>query len=185
MATKVGTSFPQVLQYVGYLIKVANMVQRFQWKSVLKYHAEYRKAQSEIWFAYGADSSYMMQLYLRDKTTQDPSILIPRAIRYTKFDPKSGKLTCSQFNATKGCQLQHCKFARVCRACFSGHRFTTHKDHNPTGTGSVDLKYLLMKAPTPVSPPPLLKHMAASERCFYEDNDTDFILQGIWHGFYW
>ena len=29
MATKVGTSFPQVLQYVSYLIKVANMGQRF------------------------------------------------------------------------------------------------------------------------------------------------------------
>ena len=33
MATKDGASLPQILQYVGYLIKVANMEQRFQWKS--------------------------------------------------------------------------------------------------------------------------------------------------------
>ena len=40
-----------------------------------------------------------------------------------------------------------------------------------------------MNAPPPVFPPPLLKHIAAWERCLHEDNDKDFILHGIRHGF--
>ena len=45
MATKDGTSLPRVQQYVGYLIKVADMGQRFQWKSALKYNVDYWKMQ--------------------------------------------------------------------------------------------------------------------------------------------
>ena len=67
MALKDGANLPQVLQYVGYLVKIANMGQRFQWKSVIKYDAEYRKAQAESGFPFGADSSFMMQLFLRDR----------------------------------------------------------------------------------------------------------------------
>ena len=42
---------------------------------------------------------------------------------------------------------------------------------------------LLMNSPPPVSPPPLLKHAAAWESCLNEDNDKDFIVHGIRHGF--
>ena len=42
---------------------------------------------------------------------------------------------------------------------------------------------LVMTAPTPVPTPPLLKHISAWERCLHEDDDKDFIRQGIRHGF--
>ena len=137
MAVKDGASLPQVLQYVGYLIKIANMGQRFQWKSVLKYDAEYRKTQAEAGFPYGADSSFMMQLFLRDRLPQDQNIPRPSAVSstqhpQTKFDPQSGKPICGQFNSSKGCQLQCCKFAHVCRACYDPHSFVSHKEHAST-----------------------------------------------------
>ena len=43
MALKDGASLPHVLQYVGYLVKIANMGQHFQWKSLIKYDSENRK----------------------------------------------------------------------------------------------------------------------------------------------
>ena len=51
------------LQYAGYLIKIANMGQPFQWRSVFQYDTEYRKAQADAGFDFGADSSYLMQVF--------------------------------------------------------------------------------------------------------------------------
>ena len=92
MAVKDGASLPQVLKYVGYLIKIANMGQRFQWKSVLKYDSEYRKTQAESGFVDGADSSFMMQLFLWDRLPQDQNMARPSTSSntqhpQTKFDP--------------------------------------------------------------------------------------------------
>jgi len=135
MATKDGASLPGVLQYVGYLIKLANMGQRFQWKSVLKYDAEYRKAQAETGFPYGSDSSYMMQLFLRDRLPQEhysatkPSPNSGAQHPQMRYDPGTGKPICGQYNSSKGCQLQRCKFAHVCRACFKSHSFINHNEH--------------------------------------------------------
>ena len=48
------------------------MGQRFQWRSVLQYDTEYRKAQADAGFDFGADSSYLMQVFLRDGLTPKP-----------------------------------------------------------------------------------------------------------------
>ena len=69
---KEGRSLTELLQYAGYLIKIANMGQRFQWRSVLQYDTEYRKAQADAGFDFGADSSYLMQVFLRDGLTPKP-----------------------------------------------------------------------------------------------------------------
>ena len=135
MALKDGANLPQVLQYVGYLVKIANMGQRFQWKSVIKYDAEYRKAQAEAGFPFGADSSFMMQLFLRDRPAADakPSPQSNSSSRpQTLFDPRSGKPVCGRFNTPAGCKLPHCKFAHVCRACYGTHSINGHKDLAPS-----------------------------------------------------
>ena len=54
-----------VLQHVGYLIKVATLAQNFKWDQVLKYDQEYRKSQAELAFPWGADNSFLMQVYLK------------------------------------------------------------------------------------------------------------------------
>ena len=128
MATKDGASLPQILQYVGYLIKVANMEQRFQWKSVLEYHAEYRKTQWEAGFADEAASSFIIQLHIRDEPVHNPSLpKLHGNVQHlqTKFDPRSDKPICGQLKATKVCQLQSCKFAHGCRASYNDHSLIT------------------------------------------------------------
>ena len=186
MALKDGASLPHVLQYVGYLVKIANMGQRFQWKSVIKYDSEYRKAQAEAGFPFRADSSVMMQLFLRDRPAVEakPSHQ-PNSTPHpqTKFDPRSGKPICGRSNTPIGCKLPQCKSAHVCRMCYSIHSITSHKDPAPVGTNPSEPKKLLLEAPSPPSLPPLLQHLPAWEKCLWKDRDRDFILHGIVHGF--
>ena len=69
---KEGRSLTELLECAGYLIKIANMGQRFQWRSVLQYDTEYRKAQADDGFGFGADSSYLMQVFLCEGLTPKP-----------------------------------------------------------------------------------------------------------------
>ena len=133
-----------LLQYASYLIKVASMGQRFLWKSVIQYDTEYRKSQAAIGFPFGADSTYMMQLYLRENvsTSKQPQgqgyqASKPSHHPQTRFDPASGKPICGQFNTSAGCMLTACKYAHVCRSCFKAHSDQTHKQPATSTTPTV------------------------------------------------
>ena len=108
---KDGQSTGALLQYVGYLIMVASMGQRFLWKSVIQYDTEYRKSQASLGFRFGADSTYMMQLYLRENAAtnkpQASQVSKPSQHPQTKYDPTSGKPICGRFN-TASAWLQIC-----------------------------------------------------------------------------
>ena len=123
------------MDYIGYLIKISTMAQVFQWQSVLVYDREYRKAQAEQSFNWGADNSYLMQLLLKpegDKTHgtyQGPTNIGGRNQPFHRYktDPSSGHQICERFNGRYGCKLQHCKYAHVCMTCFSFHSDFNHR----------------------------------------------------------
>ena len=102
MVLKDGASLDQVMQYVGYLVKIANMGQRFHWKSVVKYDNEYRKAQAESNFVWGADNAFMMQVFLRERT----NVNTPSSNSNTRHD--AAKEVCGRFNSTRGCRWKYC-----------------------------------------------------------------------------
>ena len=125
---KDGQSLTELLQYAGYLIKIANMGQRFQWRTVLQYDTEYRKAQADAGFDFGAASTYLMQVFLHDGLTPKPHATAKDRVHpQTKYDPSSGRPICGKFNTAQGCTLRNCKFAHVCRSCFKPHSDHTHK----------------------------------------------------------
>ena len=137
MAIKDAAPPESILNYVGYLIKTANMGQRFNWKSMLKYDAEYRKAQATAGFPWGADNAYMMQLFLREdgkpsygnhgnSSRQDSP-----ANQRSKYDPASGRVICERFNGRNGCSLRFCNYAHLCRTCYSA----THGQFNHRSKG--------------------------------------------------
>jgi hypothetical protein len=124
----------QLLEYTNYLIKISTLAQCFEWKSVLKYDQAYRKAQSETGFRWGADNSYLMQLYLKNDQTEPPSTYtrhqqykrpnnastVPRPNRPgDKFDPSSGKPICKKWNSASGCNFRNCKYAHICMECYT------------------------------------------------------------------
>ena len=148
MVAEDGMQFSDVMNYVGYLVKISTLAQNFRWEQVLKYDQEYRKAQTELGFAWGADNSYLMQVYLKSHVSDSthnwgksrPSYNKPSA-RYTpsgsgsrrdlpeKFDPASGKAICQKFNGRAGCQWPTCRYAHVCMTCHDkNHRDVDHKD---------------------------------------------------------
>ena len=101
------------------------------------------KLQAEAGFPFGADSSYMMQLFLHDQPAveakpphQPNSTPHPQ----TKSDSHSGKPICGRFNTPIGCKLPQCKFAHVCRMCYSTHSITSHNHPAPVGTNPPEPK---------------------------------------------
>ena len=135
MALKDGDSLEKILQYAGYLIKIANMGQRFLWKSVMKYDSEYRKAQALSNFAWGADNSFMMQIFLRDDPSKTSFTRNDTSNSHSKFDPASGKPVCNRYNSVQGCRMRNCRYVHVCRVCFSReHTGVSHRSPSITTT---------------------------------------------------
>ncbi len=134
-------SLSQVMDYAGYIMKIASFAQSFKWESVLRYDYEYRKAQAKLGFHWGADSAYLMQLYLIPSTpmptsTADnagkprPGTNLPRT--RNKYDPNSGVIICQRYNGRQGCQLRGCKYAHVCASCYKPHAEVSHKSPQPS-----------------------------------------------------
>ncbi len=113
MASEDNASMSDVMDYIGYITKIATLVQSFRWESVLRFEYKYRKAQARLCFPCGADSAYLMQLHhvaSVNMPTVDAAVKprmtgIPPKSR-NKFDPNSGTIICQRFNGRQGCQLK-------------------------------------------------------------------------------
>ena len=111
-----------VLQYVGYMTKIACMGQVAPWSAILKYDTEYRKQQAALGFPWGADSPFLFNLFLnqgfapRQKTSDGPR---HSSNARSTYDPSTGQEICGKFNGRYGCSLRNCRYAHVCRSCFS------------------------------------------------------------------
>ena len=116
-------ALPRVLDHVNYLIQIARFSQTFPWQSVLRYDAVYRREQSNLGFRWGTCSPAMMQTQLhgsRDRPQPTSSKQQPR-------DPNTGHIICQRWNGVHGCHLQACRFAHVCKTCYSsGHPHCQH-----------------------------------------------------------
>jgi hypothetical protein len=144
MVYKDKISVEQIMDYVGYLTKIATLAQTFQWTSVLLYDREYRKEQSDKGFAWGADNSYLMQLLLRpmgqSNTGIQNSVNGSRAAErhQSKFEPSTGRPICEKWNARWGCTLKNCRYAHVCLSCYAPtHTDMTHNVEYRKSTPSV------------------------------------------------
>lgn len=150
MALEDGLGVTQILQYVGYLTKIATFAQTYRWDSVLQYDFQYRKSQAELGFPWGADNAYLMQMYLKphaDKTSGSGQTQGSQASRAkppvkTSFDPASGKPICQRFNGRLGCSFMRCNFSHVCMACYKpGHSEYSHRQgasHGGPPTGNAN-----------------------------------------------
>ena len=135
MVFKDGADLETVMEYTGYVIKIATMGQRFNWQSVLKYDSEYRRYQATNKFKWGADNAFTMMVFLKDSMSKDQASQFQQPQRRpfqnrlrTKYDSASGRIVCEKFNGRNGCSLTACKYAHVCSTCFSAtHNEFTHR----------------------------------------------------------
>ena len=116
-------ALPRDLDHVNYLIQIARFSQTSPWQSVCRYDAIYRREQSNLGFHWGTCSPAMMQTQLhglRDRPQPTSSKQQPR-------DPNTGRIICQRWNGVHGCHLLVCRFAHVCKTCYSsGHPHCQH-----------------------------------------------------------
>ena len=109
-----------IIQYVGYVTKIATMAQVFPWQTILKYDQEYRKQQASVSFQWGADSPFLMHLFLGQSSaaTRESSTRNERKPS-NKYDPATGDIICQKFNGRAGCDFVYCKYRHACQVCYS------------------------------------------------------------------
>ena len=131
MVTEDHISFEAAMSYVGYIVKIATLAQSFKWQQVLKYDQEYHKMQAELDFAWGADNTFLMQVYLKSHPQDDTAYATSRYIGHQsrgphniqqKYDPSSGSPICQKYNGRAGCHMVNCKFLHMLRQATQGIR---------------------------------------------------------------
>ena len=130
-----------VVQYIGYVTKLACMSQAFQWNLILKYDDEYRRQQAAMCFPWGADSPFLHHLFLgQDSKHTPPATDSKREVGRTKYDPNSGQTICDKFNGRNRCNYRNCRYRHVCKTCYSSsHGEVQHKTPQTTPAAQTTL----------------------------------------------
>lgn len=126
MVTEDGAQLDTVMDYVNYLIQISTFAQSFPWVNVLQYDRVYRDEQCANGFRWGSGSAFLMASHLQ-KPAPSPTDIRPKKKAPQTIDPKSGKTICLKYNGTQGCDLVGCRYAHVCKLCFSNHPEVQHK----------------------------------------------------------
>ena len=124
-----------VADCLAYSIKIMDLVNRFEWISVLKYDDEFRMLQHNFCFPWSMDSHHLHDCILLPKR----SIIAP-AMQKFSMRPKSDYAThveglelCRNFNRKSGCNLESCVFKHACnntrngKACGESHPGFQHR----------------------------------------------------------
>ena len=106
------------------------MGKTFSWPSLMKYDVEYRKTQA-------SHSHFLIQLLVGVTAPSRRNTGLTNQQHYQhRYDPKSGRVICIQFNGRNGRALPHCRYAHVCGSCYDpangefSHRNAAQKSHN-------------------------------------------------------
>lgn len=114
----------RILDHINYLIQISRFAQSFPWQSVLRYDGIYRRQQSELGFRWGTGSPILMQTQLSVTPRITPA-------RKPQQKDNKGRIICQMWNGVSGCTFHNCKFAHVCRECFSpDHPHYQHNEKN-------------------------------------------------------
>jgi hypothetical protein len=149
LVDKDGYDTAAMLDYTGYITKIASFAQVFEWHSVVQYDLEFRKRQAQQGFTWQTDDSFLMQLFLRAKvakkqnfggygantTNANTTNANTSHSARTKLDTRTGKPICERFNGRNGCTLRVCNYAHVCFTCNSAtHGDFNHRRSSPTAS---------------------------------------------------
>ena len=131
----------QVVCHINYLIQIACLAQTTQWRKVLNYDTIYRKEQHQHGFSWGESSAFLLQSQLA--TQPDPTPGFPgqnkkqsttmttgkRTPMQSVTHPHTGQVVCEKWNGRHGCNFNGCRFAHVCKSCFSKeHTEVQHRE---------------------------------------------------------
>ena len=130
----------QVINHINYLIQIACLAQSNTWKRVKDYDTVYRREQHKQGFAWGKNSSFLLQSQLGAPEALPTPNMKKGTNAYTKKtplpsvrNPSTGQTICNNWNGRNGCTFPACHFAHVCKVCFdSTHNEGNHKEKSIT-----------------------------------------------------
>ena len=140
-----------VQHYLAYTIKIMELANRYEWKSVLMYDNEFRKIQAMYNYPWSFDSNHLHTVTLTPLTTQAtinnstrPRDRSSNALNSFASLTADSKVICRNFNSPRGCNFSKCAYAHVCnrkvpggKACGQPHAGCTHNGtHSSTITNS-------------------------------------------------
>ena len=109
--------------YLSYNVKVMELAQRFEWRSVLKYDDEYRYLQACYSFRWGSDSHHLHTVYLHPLSSPSKKA----GVASSAFTA-DGREICRKFNSREGCSYKDCKYFHCCSkpSCQGQHAAHQH-----------------------------------------------------------
>ena len=123
-------------QYLGYIVKIAQLAEHHSWISVLSYDRAYRQLQAQCGFAWGWDAPHLSTVHLRPRLP--PRKDFPHKVTTRKSSGEKQRQPCRLYNSRQGsCPYgDKCIHAHVCSAegCNGRHPITAH----PTTTSKTE-----------------------------------------------
>ena len=143
-----------IRDYFCYTVKVMELANKYEWKSVLHYDDEFRHLQAVYGFPWSYDSNHLHTVILEHKS---PSKLHNNSTGRSGFGggprnnnsdggianlTRDGKIICRSFNSINRCSRQACKYIHCCnrklqdgKACGQGHQKVLHNSQAGKGQG--------------------------------------------------
>ena len=139
-----------MLSYMGHMVKVMELAERYEWLSVVKFDDEFRHIQALYNYPWLYESHHLHATLLRAKT---PASFPVTAEHKSKKQPSGqslgtkvapalytvdGRVICERYNGQYGCQLVACNCVHVCnrnaggQACGLPHPSVQHGISNST-----------------------------------------------------
>ena len=124
LASRKLQSLEDIQHYLGYMIKITELANKFQWVSILKYDDQFRILQATYNYPWCFDSNHLHTVLLepipKSPLTNRP--LKGPSDHNSNFasTTNEGCTICRNFNSSKGCSFPSCVYEHACNRHISG-----------------------------------------------------------------
>ena len=125
------STMTEIQDYLAYSVKIMELSNRYEWKSVLLYDNEFRRMQAIYNYPWSLDSNHLHTVLLTPLRKANS-----RTNTYSNSN--TDKIICRNYNNPKGCTFKDCKYAHECnrrlptgKICGQSHPGYSHKQDIP------------------------------------------------------
>jgi len=132
-------SMTDIQHYLAYTVKIMELANKYEWKSVVLYDNEFRRMQATYHYPWSFDSNHLHTVMLTpqrvntNSPTKGPSNQARSNFANTNVE---GKIMCRNFNSPRGCTFRDCNYVHECnrkvngKACGLAHAGHAHNSPN-------------------------------------------------------
>ena len=122
-------SASNIMDYLAYTVKIANLATKFTWASTLAHDQAYRRLQAQLKFRWGSDTPHLSMLHLVARQSAPAPKGTRGPVKHKPHQKTSNERpVCLNYNRN-ACNLPACKFQHICSApsCGKAHPLIKHE----------------------------------------------------------